>query len=376
MNSLESAQARILELEQRLACKQRELEDARQMHSGNDDKITSKMQHLLNLLPAGVVLIGVKGTVVDSNPAARELLGEPLNGELWMAIIQRSFAPKGDDGHEVSLKDGRRVSLSTRALADGSGQLVLLTNLTETRLLQARLAHYQRLSEMGRMMASLAHQIRTPLSSALLYADHLNRPDLHSDQRLKFAAKVKSRLGQLEHQVRDMLVFARAETRLDDRISTSELLSSLEDLLDVPLTQFDADCECVNDAPGLVIQCNKEILLGVVMNLVENALQACSKDAQLIVKFTVLTPSQLSIQVCDNGPGMTPEQVKRVVEPFYTTKSHGTGLGLAVAQVVTKAHGGDFRIESQLEKGTCAQIIIPAFSGESRKANDSANSRS
>ena len=160
-----------------------------------------------------------------------------------------------------------------------------------------------------------------------------------------------------------MLIFARAETRLDDRLTSNELLAAIEDLLDVPLTQFDADCDCQNQAPGILVQINKDALLGVVINLIENALQACGKGAELVLTLKP-HPKGLAIRVCDDGPGMSPEQLKRVTEPFYTTKSHGTGLGLAVAQVVTKAHGGEFTIESTLGQGTCAEIAIPVLTHE------------
>ena len=115
----------------------------------------------------------MRGRVQECNPTAIDLLGEPLEGESWLNVIQRVFAPRFDDGHEVSLKDGRRVSIATRSLAGEPGQLIVLTDMTETRALQERLSRHQRLSALGKVSASLAHQIRTPLSAAMLYGEHL-----------------------------------------------------------------------------------------------------------------------------------------------------------------------------------------------------------
>lgn len=361
MDALQRAQARIQALEAEVVQLKAQVVDARASEAHESERMASKIRHILDLLPAGVIQIGGDGVISECNPAAEGLLGTPLKGELWLAIIQRSFAPRSDDGHEVSLRDGRRVSLATCAMAGEPGQIVLLNNLTETRLLQDSLAHYKRLSEMGRMMASLAHQIRTPLSAALLYVDHLARNDLSLEQRSRFTGKVKSRLTHLEKQVRDMLVFARAETRLDDRVSSEQLLSNLEDQLDIPLDDFDADCDCINDARGAEIQCNKDALLGVIVNLVENALQACGKGAELAVRLQ-LVEDKLAIAVCDNGPGMDEETLQRAMEPFFTTKSHGTGLGLAVAQVVAMAHHGHFTLTSEQGVGTTALITLPVVS--------------
>lgn len=362
MSKMTTEQARIAELEQALAEVKVQLQNEQEQRRREDDEhsgLNDLYQNLLAVMPAGVVLIDGSGRVIESNPAAEGLLGSPLKGELWFKIIERSFAPRKDDGHEVSLKDGRRVSLMTRAMNNQPGQLVLLTDQTETRLLQGRLSHYQRLSEMGRMMASLAHQIRTPLSAALLYVDHLTRPDLQQEQRQKFATKAKSRLTNLEQQVRDMLIFARGEMRLDHRISSVELMADLEDMLDLPLVNYDADCDCENLAPELFIQCNKEALLGVCMNLIENALQASGKGCELSVRLSE-QEAQLRIDITDQGSGMDNDALQKAMEPFYTTKSHGTGLGLAVAQVVAHAHHGNFTLQSQPGVGTIATLLLPA----------------
>lgn len=351
---LDQLRQQIVELQSRLTTS----EGLHQEQQAENDRLSGRMDNLLNLLPAGVLVVDSRGQVSEANLAAVELLGEPLIDEPWVEVIQRSFAPRSDDGHEVSLQSGRRVSLATRSLESETGQLIMLTDQTETRLLQGQVAHYQRLSEMGRMMASLAHQIRTPLSAALLYASHLIKPGLQPDKQIKFAGKIKSRLENLEHQVRDMLVFARGETRLDDRLTMRDLFRDIEDALDVPLANWDADCECLNHVPDLPLQCNKEALLGAIMNLVENSLQATGKGAELSIEASSLE-DRLCLMVTDNGPGMDQEQCQKVLEPFYSTKSHGTGLGLAVAQVVAKAHHGEFLLVSEPGVGTRAAFLLP-----------------
>ncbi|MBY4675935.1 sensor histidine kinase [Marinobacterium arenosum] len=325
-----------------------------------NEQAESRLRHLLDLMPAGVLLINNSGRVYDCNPAAERMLGTPLVGEIWAQVIERSFSPQSDDGHEISLKSGRRVQLATCALTSEPGQLLLLTDLTETRLLQDRLSHYQRLSEMGRMMASLAHQIRTPLSAALLYMDHLARPDLSVEQRSRFTGKVRSRLENLEQQVRDMLVFARGETKLEDRISTEQFFRDLDDQLDIPLAYHEGDCDLRNDAQGLQFQCNKETLLGAVMNLIENALQAGGNQVTLMIRMQRLE-SMLQLTIADNGPGMDEATRQKALQPFFTTKSHGTGLGLAVAQVVAHAHHGRFALQSQPGIGTVVSLTLPIY---------------
>lgn len=190
------------------------------------ERLANRLQSLLDLLPGGVIVIDAHGVVREANPAALGLLGEPLVGMLWREVIARCFAPREDDGHEISLRDGRRLSIATRSLNGEPGQLILLNDLTDTRRLQEQLARHERLSALGRMVASLAHQIRTPLSAALLYAGHLSEQALPTDQQQRFAGRLKERLHELEHQVRDMLVFARGELPLTDRVAPKALFDS------------------------------------------------------------------------------------------------------------------------------------------------------
>lgn len=151
---------------------------------------SARLKHLVDILPAGVIILSETGLVEQANQIAIDLLEEPLIGESWLSVIHRSFNPKADDGHEISLRNGRLVKLETTALTPEPGQLVVLTDMTNTRLLQARLSQFKQLSVLGKMMASLAHQIRTPLSAAMLYAANLANHSLALAFKTKLSKKV------------------------------------------------------------------------------------------------------------------------------------------------------------------------------------------
>src|SRR5690554_7988710 len=96
---------------------------------------------------------------------------------------------------------------------------------------------------MGRMVASLAHQVRTPLSAAMLYGGHLSHPDLSPELRVECAEKLMSRLVHLDQQVRDMLIFARGETRLPERMQIGELNEQVQHAAEAGLRRAGAECE-------------------------------------------------------------------------------------------------------------------------------------
>ncbi|MFK0314291.1 sensor histidine kinase [Pseudomonas sp. NPDC090233] len=352
-------EARVSELKGELA-----VVGAQRMAELNEkERLANRLQNLLDLLPGGVIVIDDQGRVREANPAACELLGEPLLGQLWREVIARSFAPRKDDGHEVSLRDGRRLSIATRSLDAEPGQLVLLNDLTETRRLQDQLARHERLSSLGRMVASLAHQIRTPLSAAMLYASHLAdaERELAPETRQRFAGSLKERLHELEHQVRDMLVFARGELPLGDRLTPKGLFQALQQAAQPHVQGHAVRWQCDSHLGELL--CNRDTLVGALLNLIENALQASNGEARLKVHL-FRRGHTLRLCVSDAGSGIDADLLGRLGEPFLTTKATGTGLGLAVVKAVVRAHQGTLRLRSKVGRGTCVTVELPLIGGQ------------
>ena len=328
------------------------------------ERIADRLESLLEMLPAGVLQLDENGVVVQSNRAADELLlpaagARKLAGQRWRQLIQRCFKPRHDDGHEISLVDGRRVSLRTAAMTNERGQLVLLTDMTETRALQAQLSQHERLSAMGKMVASLAHQIRTPLAAATLYAGHLGADTIDETHRMRFAGKLQDRLHHLERQVRDMLIFARGEAPLNDHVSVGDLVCGLKDAMEVPLNNAHAHCEFDISDDSVEFLCNFDALVSAVMNLVNNALEASADELAIRIRIEREDERHVALRIMDNGPGLPDEQKARIMEPFYTTKSNGTGLGLAVVQAVIRAHQGRFSVTDSPSGGLQADILLP-----------------
>ncbi|VVP23635.1 Signal transduction histidine-protein kinase AtoS [Pseudomonas fluorescens] len=360
-DSYSMLEARVTELKGELAV----VSAQRMQELAEKERLANRLQNLLDLLPGGVIVIDAQGIVREANPAACELLGLPLEGELWRHVIARCFAPREDDGHEVSLKDGRRLSIATRSLDAEPGQLVLLNDLTETRHLQDQLARHERLSSLGRMVASLAHQIRTPLSAALLYASHLTDQALPVETQQRFAGRLKERLHELEHQVRDMLVFARGELPLTDRVTPRQLMQSLQAAALTHVQDLPIRWQCDSHVGDLL--CNRDTLVGAILNLIENSIQASAGDVRLKVHLYA-RDNQLRVCVSDSGSGIDGAVLARLGEPFFTTKATGTGLGLTVVKAVARAHQGELHLRSRIGRGTCAQVILPLFVSERSSA--------
>lgn len=316
---------------------------------------------VVNNTTSAIIVVSETGVIVKANQSALNLLGEEtLQGRRWVEVISKVFRPRNDDGHEISTRDGKRLQVTTVSLS--SGQLIQMNDLTETRLLQDKLSHMERLSSLGRMAASLAHQIRTPLSAAMLYAANLGNANLQPMARKRFQEKLVSRLEALEAQVSDILMFARSNEQTVALIDASQLVDQACNNVTAVLTKGGAQMATQIDEGPMSIMGNATALTGALSNLIANAVEAGAK--RIILKLT-RTKEAVVFSVANDGPRIPDELKEKIFEPFYTSKSSGTGLGLAVVSAVTKVHQGVLSLDEWNETfATVFNIAIPLFESD------------
>jgi two-component system sensor histidine kinase FlrB len=224
--------------------------------------------------------------------------------------------------------------------------------------MKAELERNQRLAAMGEMAASLAHQLRTPLATALLYAGNLSNPDLATTARQRFADKTVAQLRRLERLIQDVLLFARGESIGRDVIPITDLLQEAAQTLEPLLKNLDASLSIDNRAGNEKIVGGRKALFGALVSILENALQVTPQGGVISLAARI-APDSARISVTDQGPGIAPELQSRVFEPFFTTKSQGTGLGLSIALGVARAHGGSLEIHSVPGAGASFTLCLP-----------------
>jgi two-component system sensor histidine kinase FlrB len=344
-------------LQRRVAGLTKELEDARRAreHAAQEaERTTERLRSLLATLPAGVVVIDNAGRIQEHNRAAEEILGAGLTGQLWQSVVKHALkSPSTADG-DWSTRDGRRIALAASALPQEITRIVLLTDVTETRALQELVARNQRLSAIGKMAASLAHQIRTPLTGALLYLSQC-RSRRDDRERAKLLEKGIDRLRHLDLLVQDMLVFARGKGP-GERVQIAELFRAVHD---AAMAVKPPNAHLVIDGGDVLVELdgNRTALTAALTNLINNAFES-APDVIVTLKAR-LRGDRVEFTVRDNGPGIAPSLQSKVFEPFFSTRPAGTGLGLAVVKTVAEAHGGDLALHSEIDRGTQIDIAVP-----------------
>ena len=362
------------DLETHVTSLTKELAEARSerlVELAEKEVLAKRLEGLLDALPAGIVVLDANDCITQTNPVARLMLGAEIGNNKLLAQNWKSVAQKSikTDGDELRLADGRWVNLTACPLCiDNTGvnkeKIILISDITETRSLQLKLNRQHRLTSLGEMIASLAHQIRTPLASALLYISTLNHPLNDEKEKIRFADKAKERLRHLEQMVNDMLIFARGDVSAAENINASEMMIQLENTVEpndrVEQIRFDID----SNLQKVMIQANREVLLSAFQNIIDNAIEACldTEDGEQVIieiKANLNTDNQFEINIEDNGCGMSETVKDKVLEPFFTTRSSGTGLGLAVVSATVNRYGGEMNIDSKEGVGSRFNIKLP-----------------
>ena len=343
-----SLQQRVEELSERL----RVTQSARHRELLEKERLSNRLSSLLETLPGAFLVIDGDGVILERNNRAAEMLNQPLIGSCWSDVVQREFCPNRRVDGDLYLRDGRWINLFRRPLEYGHGKILLLTDVTESRRMSEMLQCQDRLSAMGEMTATLAHQIRTPLSSALLYVSQLESDEDNGEVARKAAQCLRS----LDGLVSDMLSFVGGVRRhgetIDVRSLLDDVLAAIEPQLDN--ASYVAVDLCDDD---LTVVGNRDALHGALLNLIDNALQA-SGDQPVVELGASRNGDEVCLIVSDNGHGFPAGDRDKLFRPFYTTRPQGTGLGLAIVNSVAEAHGGSVEFDSGPHGSTFA-ICLP-----------------
>jgi two-component system sensor histidine kinase FlrB len=324
------------------------------------EALSQRLSQLLHALPGGVVVLDAQGLVEEVNPVADRLLGTPLVGEAWLEVQARALRPTMTLGEWELVGGERRVSISRNAREGSGGVILLLQDITEAHAMEAQLQRHKRLSSMGEMAAALAHQLRTPLATALLYTSNLRDANLQEDERVRFTDKALGRLRHLEALIKDMLVFVRGGKNAQENIRVSGLVAEVQLVMEPQMAEREIKFVVYDNSVGLSVLGSREALAGAMTNLLANAMQACDPGGKVALTVEPETVNQMLFKVTDNGRGIAPEILERLFEPFFTTRTEGTGLGLAIVREVAQIHGGDVTVQSKPGAGSTFSLRLPS----------------
>ena len=239
----------------------------------------------------------------------------------------------------------------------------MLAGLRGKRELEEKLQRAERSALTGRIAAGIAHEIRNPLSFINLTVDYVRDRFAPKEEGpradyTQLMDNVKGEIARLNHMVSDFLNFGRPARLKLRELDAHELLKEVEGLVRAKAEQQGVSVTVAAAEGEARFQCDAEQLKTCFSNLAINAVQAMTEGGALTLRFSPQTDSIL-FEVEDNGPGIAPDVLAQIFEPYFSTKETGIGLGLALTRKLIEDHGGQITVRSEVGKGTVFTVILP-----------------
>jgi len=345
---------------QKLEAQQTTLQEKINLLTQELQQSNQRLAILLNAIPAGAVLLE-KNIVLLHNPAILQFIPAIQIGrnfdtpKEWAA----SIAP-----NEFIIEfGGQRRTIQLIRIDEGERSIIQIQDITANIALHQKSQQESRLAAMGKMAAGIAHQFRTPLATALLYSSHLC--DESIDQKLlpEFAQRLRKQLFDLEKLSQEMLRFISNKPNKTTLTPILQIIHEAETAIKPLFDEKGVFLELnLNIEQGLMINADQKKLTNALIAILENALQF-SKKKQIVRLDLKRDGKVLLAHITDQGPGIAPEMLSSLFEPFASTHANGTGLGLAIAKNAIEAHHGFIKALSS-NKGAKFVITLPCISSQ------------
>ncbi|HEX9940891.1 MAG TPA: ATP-binding protein [Thermoanaerobaculia bacterium] len=327
--------------------------------------------------PAGIAVLDGERRLVSANAAFGEIVRG--SGRDRAALIGRSLesvlpvtplpAP-GEGPVEVSWCDAsgaeRYLQLSLAAFERGWRQglyVLVVHDVSERVAMENALREKDRLAALGMLAAGVAHEVNTPITGISSYAQMLLEDTAPSDPHYEILKKVERQTFRAARIVNNLLEFARKRQNEPKPVAVAPLLCECLDLLGERIGKRRIELDWTPPAEKIqVMGCDGE-LQQVFTNLILNAIDAMSDTGGRLSVGLEAGDATVAVRVQDSGPGIPPDKLEMIFQPFYSTKLNrgGTGLGLSISYEIVRRHGGDLRVVSQPGEGACFLVELPRY---------------
>ncbi|MGG2053265.1 ATP-binding protein [Lysinibacillus pakistanensis] len=247
--------------------------------------------------------------------------------------------------------------------------ITVINDETEKKQLQHKVEHQQALNVVGQMAASIAHEIRNPLTSLKGFTELLK---LNADEESRmYLSVIDSELQRMEQILSELLVLSKPTSMKVELLDLDNIVKQVIEFMLPDALMKNIMIQYISSAnQAAYIGGNENRLKQVFMNLIKNAMESMNNGGTITIEMNVIDCTMVELMIKDEGNGMDSSTLQNLFQPFYTTKSTGTGLGLAFVKKVIEEHEGLIGVNSELQKGTCFHLQFPIYTFNQMDAVD------
>ncbi len=306
-----------------------------------------------------LILIGFTGLLIGVGGAA--LMAQRITKPLDKLVDGTVKISKGDFSQEIAIDSQDEIGELARSFNEMSQQLQLTRKRVEAA--NRRLVQAEKLASIGRISASIAHEIRNPLTSVKLNIQKVMESENLDSMDREHLDISQEGIGHIENFIKEMLNFTRVSDLQQDFFAVEQIVDeSLKMIRDtLKLKNVELVKEVQDKLPQIWVDGDK--IRQVLLNILHNACEAVDEGGKISIHLSQLKGRRgrkVRIRIADNGPGISREDRENIFEPFFTTKSTGIGLGLANARKIIDQHKGSIRAVFNKHQGACFEILIPS----------------
>ncbi|AYC29060.1 PAS domain-containing sensor histidine kinase [Paenisporosarcina cavernae] len=335
---------------------------------------------IMNASPSGIIVTAKDGQIIKMNHVVEKLLGIPiakLSGKSDQLLMRLFPEEKMETFHFFQLLSQHKLAEMTRKYCHPNGQIYYLefsTHYNEelnsyVTILRDRssqmkkeldLTHKDSLSTLGEMAASIAHEIRNPLTSLKGFTK-LIEDAIHDDGK-PYLDIIHSEIERMESILNEFLILSKPKNRSFHFVSISTIVEQIIEFMtpQANMNNVQITYECQNKEADCILGEEAEIKK-VFINMIKNAIEVMKSGGHLRVSQKLTEHQQVKLTFQDEGCGMSKEVMEKVFTAFYTTKEQGTGLGLSHAYQTMKEHDGSIEVESEVGKGSAFHLYFPVY---------------
>jgi signal transduction histidine kinase len=283
---------------------------------------------------------------------AYDFVAKPITKDVLLNVVGRAAEKKRltDEKRRLEEEIKRYAEELEMRVAERTAELV------ET---HQRLVTQERIAALGRAAAQVAHEVKNPLAGLLLYSLHLkSKAKNFSESEINLVDKIVDTINHLNSRVEQILGFARPVSLTVRSENLNQIINDILDLLRPQLTANKVEVRLSLGQPFFV-SIDESSMRGALMNLMLNAIEAMPQGGTLSVAAEQVD-EMIRLEIADTGQGMSEEEAKKILEPFYTTKPQGLGLGMPYAKRIIDQHGGKISLSSRPGEGTTISVTLPA----------------